>query len=80
MANIWQLGVNDLTWPEDVNQPVNQPEVEIVSITVVNAADQSTSGSPAVEPGAELGAVKIASPIERLPGAVAAKKSGNHNN
>ena len=80
MANIWQLGVNDLTWPEDVNQPVNQPEVEIVSITVVNAADHTTSGSPAVEPGAELGAVKIASPIERLPGAVAAKKSGNHNN
>ena len=78
MANIWQLGVNDLSWPEDVNQPVDQPEVEIVSITVVNAADRSTSGSLAVEPGAELGAVKIASPVERLPGAVAAKKSGNH--
>lgn len=80
MANIWQLGVNDLPWPEDVNKP----EVEIVSITVVAAADQSATENsvvePVAEPGAELGAIKIASPIERLPGAVAAKKSGNHSN
>ena len=66
MANIWQLGVNELPLsPEDAVQP----EVEIVSIVVVEASNRLTDENPV----GHLGAVQLASPIVHLPGAVAAK-------
>ncbi len=66
MANIWQLGINNSVSTSE--EDTFQPEVEIVSITVVDATAHIANESPL----GSLGSVQLGGPILPLPGALSA--------
>jgi len=66
MANIWRLGVSNTLMPDDTSVP----EVEIVSIVVVDAAQSEPTG--AVD---DLGTIQIAPSIVPASGALMAPTS-----